>query len=127
MKVFTEVQQKRTMSDGKTITIALKPMPLQYPMEWVLGYDVTKYPFEFIITTMDTENGDDIVNMLFSNQARKVLSRGIMYMVDDDYDAFKADPLKMFAKQGLIPEEYLEGVDLSDDEDDASEEEDDND
>lgn len=124
MKVFTEVQMKRTMSDGKTIAIALKPMPLQYPMEWVLGCDVTKYPFEFIITTMDTENGDDIVNMLFSNQARKILSRGIMYMVDDDYDAFKADPLKMFAKQGLIPEEYLEGVDLSDDEDEPSEEDD---
>ena len=127
MKVFTEVQQKRTMSDGKTITIELKPMPLQYPMEMVLGYDVTKYPFEFIITTMDTENGDSVVDMLFSNQARKILSRGIMYMVDDDYDAFKADPFKMCAKQGLVPEEYLEGIDLGDDEDEASEEVDDND
>lgn len=124
MKVFTEVQLKRDMSDGKTITIGLKPMPLQYPMEWVLGCDVTKYPFEFIITTMDTENGDGIVDMLFNNQTRKILSRGIMYMVDDDYDAFKADPFKMCAKQGLIPEEYLEGVDLSDDEDEASEEDD---
>lgn len=127
MKVFTEVQMKRDMSDDKTITIALRPMPLQYPMELVLGCDVTLYPFEFIITTMDTGNSEGIVDMLFSNQSRKILSRGIMYMVDDDYDAFKADPFKMCAKQGLIPDEYLEGVDPSDDEEDETPEEDDND